>query len=43
VKAAKQALEAELRRILMEDDPATLLAVLDAIERTEVKAVRTRA
>lgn len=43
VKAAKKALEAELKRILMEEDPATLLAVLDAIERTEVKAPRGRA
>lgn len=43
VKAAKKALEAELKRILMEEDPATLLAVLDAIERIEIKAPRGRA
>ncbi|MNQ56335.1 hypothetical protein D3C85_704550 [compost metagenome] len=43
VKAAKKALEAELKRILMEEDPATLLAVLEAIERVEVKASKARA
>lgn len=43
VKAAKKALETELKRILMEEDPATLLAVLEAIERVEVKASKARA
>lgn len=43
VEAAKKALESELKRILMEEDPATLLAVLEAIERVEVKAPKARA
>lgn len=41
VSAAKKALEAELKRILMEESPEVLLAVLDAIERVEVKKSRS--
>lgn len=36
VKAAKQALEAELKQVLMDERPDVLLAVLGAIERVEV-------
>ncbi|TNI15482.1 phage protein Gp27 family protein [Aeromonas veronii] len=42
VKTAKQALEAELKQLLMDEKPDTLLAVLDAIERVEVKPTRSR-
>lgn len=36
VKAAKQALEAELKQVLMEERPEVLLTVLNAVERVEV-------